>query len=160
MRPSFENRGHAKIWPRISVVLVMVLTIITGGAYLLWWFIDRARRINALSPSMPITVSELIVLCMLMCIYAALTFFVAGIVAPDMALAISVKVVGALSYACNSVVSMRMAGRLNLIYASPDKYGVRAGGGQHAYQHFSNALAGLLQFLYIQWKLNRLPRRN
>jgi len=132
-------------WPRISVALIIVLVILTGGAYLLWWFHDRVRRINRMVPEHPVPASSLAILYLLAVSYVAWGMSGHLWLGDTAAFALSVKIISTVSYAWNGWVTVQMTSRLNRVYLPLDA----------ETPAFSRARAGFLQFLYLQWKFNR-----
>ncbi|MEM7404112.1 MAG: hypothetical protein AAF458_02415 [Pseudomonadota bacterium] len=129
-------------------MLIIVLVILTGGAYLLWWFHSRAKRINALVPSRPVPASSLAILYALAVGYVGWGLTGHYVMGDTVTFALSVKVVSYFSYGWNGLVCLQMANRLNRIYTWNEPDG----------RPFSRGKAGFLQFLYVQWKLNRIER--
>ena len=139
-----EQGLGATSWPRISILLLVVLVVFTADAYVVWWYYDRIKRIDNAIPTSRMPRANLVFICVFTLLYVAWAANGHYWLGDSVTFAVSVKRLITAAYICNGIVSAHIAAQLNRHYHT---IGLT--------QRLCKTKADLLQFLYLQWKFNR-----
>ena len=138
-----------KTFKKISIWLMLVLSLITLGIYVPIWFLRRRDALNKLSSSEKLGSSGAIFVLVIFCI--SVLFFPVQLLSTDQSIISALDAVDRLINLVGGIILLVLAFTVRRIL--DDHYNEHIGMDLP----FSKVWTFLFTFLYLQYKMNRLP---
>lgn len=147
---SVKGLERVEVFPRVNVWLVLLLSLITLGIYQIFWFADRAFKMNRVMPENPISPALIQGY-----IGVVIVSFISGIVVGIMTMTASADAI-VVADGVDTVISLvSTIVYLFLLFKFRNRLNEMAGAVKGEKEWCSGILTFFFSLLYLQYKINR-----